>query len=179
MNPFTAGAIVLVLVIIAVYFGFTKHIPFTHGYRIKGVFSSAVTIRKNSPVRIAGVNVGKVTGVSRYKDSDASVVSMELQDKALPLHRDATMKIRPRIFLEGNFFVDLRPGTPASPTLHEGSTIGITQTAAPVQLDEVLTSLQSDARADLQEVLQVYGGALTQKPTAQDNAAAGPAACRA
>jgi ABC-type transporter Mla subunit MlaD len=174
MNPFTAGAIVLVLVIIAVYLGFTKHIPFTHGYRIKGVFSSAVTIRKNSPVRIAGVNVGKVTGVSRYKDSDASVVSMELQDKALPLHRDATMKIRPRIFLEGNFFVDLRPGTPASPTLHAGSTIGITQTAAPVQLDEVLTSLQSDARADLQEVLQVYGGSLTRKPTAQDNAQQDP-----
>jgi ABC-type transporter Mla subunit MlaD len=112
MNPFTAGAIVLVIVVIAVYFGFTKHIPFTHGYRIKGVFTSAVSIRKNSPVRIAGVNVGKVTGVSRYKNSDLSVVSMELQDKALPLHKDATMKIRPRIFLEGNFFVDLRPGRP-------------------------------------------------------------------
>ena len=116
MNPVTAGAIVLVIVVIAVYFGFTKHIPFTHGYRIKGVFTSAVSIRKNSPVRIAGVNVGKVTGISRYKNSDASVVSMELQDKALPLHRDATMKIRPRIFLEGNFFVDLRPGTPRSPS---------------------------------------------------------------
>ncbi|MDQ1373926.1 MAG: phospholipid/cholesterol/gamma-HCH transport system substrate-binding protein, partial [Actinomycetota bacterium] len=49
MNPFTAGAIVLVIVVIAVYFGFTKHIPFTHGYRIKGVFTSAVSIRKNSP----------------------------------------------------------------------------------------------------------------------------------
>ena len=36
MNPFTAGAIVLVIAVIAVYFGFTKHIPFTHGYRIKG-----------------------------------------------------------------------------------------------------------------------------------------------
>jgi phospholipid/cholesterol/gamma-HCH transport system substrate-binding protein len=174
MNPFTAGAIVLVLVVIAVYFGFTKHIPFTHGYRVKGVFTSAVSIRKNSPVRIAGVNVGKVTGISRYKNSDASVVSMELQDKALPLHKDATMKIRPRIFLEGNFFVDLRPGTPASPKLHEGSTIGITQTATPVQLDEVLTSLQSDARADLQDVLQVYGGSLTHKPTAQDNAQQDP-----
>ncbi len=174
MNPFTAGAIVLVLVVIAVYFGFTKHIPFTHGYRVKGVFTSAVSIRKNSPVRIAGVNVGKVTGVSRYKNSDASVVSMELQDKALPLHKDATMKVRPRIFLEGNFFVDLRPGTPASPKLHEGSTIGINQTATPVQLDEVLTSLQSDARADLQDVLQVYGGSLTRKPTAQDNAQQDP-----
>jgi len=75
-NPFRVGAIVLILAVIAVYFGFTKHIPFTHGFRVKGVFTSAVSIRKNSPVRIAGVNVGKVTGVSRYKGSDATVVSM-------------------------------------------------------------------------------------------------------
>jgi phospholipid/cholesterol/gamma-HCH transport system substrate-binding protein len=175
MNPFRAGAVVLVIAVIAVYFGFSKHIPFTHGFRMKGVFTSAVSIRKNSPVRIAGVNVGKVTGVSRYKDSDASVVSMELQDRALPIHKDATMKIRPRIFLEGNFFVDLRPGTPTSPTVHDGATIGISQTATPVQLDEVLTSLQSDARADLQQVLQVFGGALTQQPTAAQNAQQDPA----
>ena len=30
----------------------------------------------------------------------------------LPIHRDARLKIRPRIFLEGNFFVDLKPGSP-------------------------------------------------------------------
>jgi len=84
------------------------------------------------------------------------------------------MKIRPRIFLEGNFFVDLRPGTPNSPTVHDGSTIGINQTATPVQLDEVLTSLQSDARTDLQDVLRVYGGALTDKPTPQQDAQQDP-----
>ena len=30
----------------------------------------------------------------------------------LPIHADATAKIRARIFLEGNFYVDLSPGTP-------------------------------------------------------------------
>ena len=34
---------------------------------------------------------------------------MEIEDKGLPIHKDATLKIRPRIFLEGNFFVDLSP----------------------------------------------------------------------
>ena len=52
------------------------------------------------------------------------------------------MKIRPRIFLEGNFFVDLKPGTPAAPTLDDGDTIPITQTSTPVQLDQILTALQ-------------------------------------
>ena len=76
---------------------------------------------------------------------------MEINDAALPLHEDATAKIRPRIFLEGNFFVDLKPGTPGAPELDDGDTIKITQTATPVQLDEVLTSLQSDSREDLKD----------------------------
>ena len=78
---------------------------------------------------------------------------MELKDSALPLHEDATAKVRPRIFLEGNFFVDLKPGTPESPTLDSGDTIAITQTSTPVQLDQVLTSLQSDSREDLKQLL--------------------------
>ena len=43
--------------------------------------------------------------------------------------RDATAKIRPRIFLEGNFFVDLKPGSPGAPVLDAGDTIKVTQTA--------------------------------------------------
>ena len=52
--------------------------------------------------------------------SNAAVLVMELDDAALPLHEDATAKIRPRIFLEGNFFVDLKPGTPGAPELDSG-----------------------------------------------------------
>ena len=44
-----------------VFLGFTKHIPFTHGYQRQGASSSRPTRSgQNSPVRIAGVNVGKV-----------------------------------------------------------------------------------------------------------------------
>jgi phospholipid/cholesterol/gamma-HCH transport system substrate-binding protein len=165
-NPFTVGAIVLVVVVIITYFGFTKHIPFTHGFRLNAVFESANSIRINSPVRIAGVNVGKVTDVQRYKNTNAAQIQMEISDDGLPIHRDATLKIRPRIFLEGNFFVDVKPGTPEAPKLDDDdSPIPMTQTATPVQLDEVLTSLQSNARDDLQTVLQSYGGALELKPT--------------
>ena len=80
-------------------------------------------------------------------------MTLELQDAGLPIHEDATAKIRPRIFLEGNFFVDLQPGTPSSPTLEDGDTIKVTRTATPVQLDQVLTALQSDTRQDLRDLL--------------------------
>ena len=95
MNPFTAGVIVLVLAGIVTYAGFAKHVPFTHGFRFKAVFMNANEVKKNSFVRIAGVNVGKVVSISRYKDTNASVVEMEVQDKGLPIHSDAELKIRP------------------------------------------------------------------------------------
>jgi phospholipid/cholesterol/gamma-HCH transport system substrate-binding protein len=164
------GALVLLVAMAATYFGFTKHVPFTHGFRVKAVFPSANSIRKNSPVRIAGVNVGKVKKIERQDGTDAAVVTMEIDNKGLPIHKDATVKIRPRIFLEGNFFVDMQPGTPGAPTLGDDDTLPITQASTPVQLDQVLTALQQDTRKQLQSLLDNYGKALTAKPTpAQDS----------
>ena len=165
MSPVRAGLGIVVVSLVVVYFGFTKHVPFTHGFRVRAVFASAVNIRPSSPVRIAGVNVGKVAAVSRYGGSDVALVTLDLAQQALPLHTDATLKIRPRIFLEGNFFVDLQPGSPTAPVLHEGATIPITQTSDPVQLDQVLTALDSGTRSDLQDLLVGYGQALNQPPS--------------
>ena len=43
-----------------------------------------------------------------------------VDEEGLPLHEDATITIRPRLFLEGNFFLDLRPGSPSAPDLPDG-----------------------------------------------------------
>jgi len=164
------GVLALVILLPILYLAFTKAIPFTHGYQIHAIFPTAVNISPKSPVRIAGVEVGKVTNVESYGDgTEAAKVTMELQDKALPIHKDATMKIRPRLFLEGNFFVDLKPGSPSAGDLGEGGTIPITQTSDPVQIDQLLSALQANTRKSLQELLVGYGTALTEKPTkAQD-----------
>src|SRR3954452_2487019 len=163
-SAFKGGAVVLALLAVATYFGFTKHVPFTHGFRVNAVFPSANSIRKNSPVRIAGVNVGKGTKIQRQDGTNAAVVTMEIQKKGLPIHKDETVELRPRIFLEGNFFVDMEPGTPGAPTLGDNDTLPITQASTPVQLDQVLTALQQDTRSQLQQLLDTYGRALTAKP---------------
>ena len=147
-SPVKVGVIVLAVILVLTYFGFTKDMPFTHGYRLKAVVESANSIRPNSPVRIAGVNVGKVKTIERAPGTDMSIVVLEMQDKALPIHKDATVKIRPRIFLEGNYFVDLQPGTPAAPRLEQRRHASRSaRRRRPVQLDQVLTSLQADTRA--------------------------------
>jgi phospholipid/cholesterol/gamma-HCH transport system substrate-binding protein len=175
-NPVTIGLIALVVVVVVVFLGFTKDIPFTTPFEVRAVFQSANSIRVNSPVRIAGVNVGKVARVEPYGGSDAAVVVMKINKNGLPLHADATAKIRPRIFLEGNFFVDLTPGSPGAPVLSDNDTIKVTQTATPVQLDQVLTSLQSDTRTDLKHVLGGFDTALNSKPTAAEDRASDPSA---
>ena len=175
MSTVMIGLIAVVLIVVGAWLGFTKDIPLTKGHRVSAVFESATSIRKGSPVRIAGVNVGKVENIGRYQDTDMSVVEMEVSDEGLPIHKDATAKIRPRIFLEGNFFVELSPGTPGSPVLEDGDTIRVTQTSTPVQLDEVLTALQSDTREDLKTLLDEYGRALDGDP-ADSDAGASPVA---
>ncbi len=167
-NPVRYGVLLLVLILIGVYFGFTKHIPFKHGFRLKAEFSSALNIHAPSPVRIAGVNVGKVSSVTRQ--GNAGLVTMELEQGALPIHSDATAKIRPRTFLEGNWFVELKPGSPSASVVSSGYTIPITQTADPVQLDQVLDALNSDTRQNLQDFLIGFGNGLTRKPSPADNA---------
>jgi phospholipid/cholesterol/gamma-HCH transport system substrate-binding protein len=163
-----------VIIGVATYLGFTKDIPFTQPFTINAVFESANSIRVNSPVRIAGVTVGKVKSISAQEGTNAAVVQLQISDRGLPIHTDATAKIRPRIFLEGNFFVDMTSGTPSKPDLGNGDTIKVTQTSTPVQLDQVLSALQSDTRTDLKVVLHQVGIALGDKPTAAQNAAGDP-----
>jgi len=169
-NPITVGLIALVVIGLICYFGFTKNNPFSQPFQFKAVFSSANSIRLSSPVRIAGVNVGKVVKVEGQEGTNDAVVTMEMQNQGLPIHKDAELKIRPRIFLEGNFFVDLKPGTPQAPTISDGETIPAGQTAIPVQLDQVLTSLQLNTRKNLQVLLIELGSGLTAMPTAAENA---------
>jgi phospholipid/cholesterol/gamma-HCH transport system substrate-binding protein len=174
--------ILIALVIIGVYLGWTKEIPFESHYELKAVFANAVNIRKDSPVRIAGVNVGKVesvrsvcsTGDTDNCQSNYSEVTFTVDDNGQPIHSDAQVAIRPRIFLEGNFFIDLSPGSPSAHSLSSGSTIPMTQTSTAVQLDQILTSLQAPDRANLQKLLEGYGEALNHKPTAADDATQDP-----
>jgi phospholipid/cholesterol/gamma-HCH transport system substrate-binding protein len=165
VSAFQAGLIALVVIGVAVYLAFSKDIPFTRPFQLEAVFENSPPIQKGQAVRIAGVDVGKVSEVEPVGgDSPAVTVTMKLDDEALPLHRDAEIKVRPRIFFEGNVFFDLKPGTPSAPELEDGDTIPASQTSAPVQLDQVLGTLKANTREDLRRLLVGYGGALNGQP---------------
>ena len=161
MSPFKAGAIAAILIALGAYFGFTKSNPFADPYELNAVFENTNRLANRSPVRIAGVDVGKVVDIEPMADGSGLVrVKMEISDDGLPIKEDAELKVRSRLFLEGNYFVDVRPGTPNAPELGDGDTIGPDQTASPVQFGQLLTALQSDTREDLRTFLREYSSSL-------------------
>ena len=170
------GLALVVVLSIGTYLAFTKNVPWGGGTEIRAVFNSAQNLRPNSPVRIAGVEVGKVTKVeslaaaeeaeevdttSGNPNGSGAVVTMEIDDEGLPLKEDSSFELKPRLFLEGNLFVNVRPGSPSSPVAGSDFVFPPQQTTNSVQLDEVLTgAFQADTRRQLQIFLDQFGAAL-------------------
>jgi len=170
-TPYQVGLIALVVIVIAVFLGASKDIPFTRPFQLKAVFENSPPIHKGQSVRIAGVEVGKVSAVEpKGGDSPAVVVTMKLEDDALPIHKNAQIKVRPRLFFEGNLFFDVKPGTASAGDVEDGDTIPLSQTSAPVQLDQVLGVLKTDTREDLQKLLIGYGDAINGEPRSGEDA---------
>ena len=162
ISKLAAGAIGIAVLALFVYGGFTKFAnPFASQFTVHAIAPSSNSLRPNSLVRIAGVNVGKVTSVSSVPGSQYAEINMTLEDNGQPLHSDATFWIRPRIFLEGNFFVDVSPGSPNKPTVSSDHVFPLQQTREPVQFDQVLDTLQSNTRQNLQILLKQYGNAVS------------------
>jgi len=113
----------LLVVIVAVYFGFTKRIPFKHGFRLKrAVRPARSTSNRSPPVRIGRCQRGQgdghpAPGLDRAGE-DGNRIARAC--RCIPMR---PVKIRPRIFLEGNWFVELQPGSPSTNTLSSGATL--------------------------------------------------------
>ena len=116
MSPFRAGLVAVVVIAVGTYFAFSKEVPFESHYEVSAVFHSANNVKQRQPVRIAGVDVGQVVAIEHPEPGKArAVIRMRIEDEGRPVHTDARVKIRPRLFLEGNWLIDLEPGTRGQP----------------------------------------------------------------
>jgi ABC-type transporter Mla subunit MlaD len=175
VSNFAAGLIAAAVIFVVCYFVFGGSVPWAGSpFVLKAVFTTNTQLHIPSPVRIAGVDVGQVTSVTRIPNSDAATITMDIDPQGLPIHADATANIRSRIFLEGNFYIDLHPGTPNAPIISSGGTLPAANTAGPVQLDRILSALNSSARANLQTLLQGIGAALDRPSTPAEDATQDP-----
>jgi phospholipid/cholesterol/gamma-HCH transport system substrate-binding protein len=151
-NPLAVAALTILLAVAITYWAFNgKQIPFIHHFTMYAVVHNSVDIVPQSPVRIAGVNVGQVTGTSA--EGALTKIAFTLQSNGLPVHTDATITIRDRLFLEGGYYLALDPGTPSAPIAKDGYQIPLSNTAYPVQFYQLLSTFNSATRTSLENTL--------------------------
>src|SRR3954469_14339954 len=74
----TIAILFILLFTIGPYLAFTQHVPVSrHGYEVKATFPNSANIATNSPVRVAGVDVGKVISTSRDGDNTTATFTVD------------------------------------------------------------------------------------------------------
>src|SRR5688572_5938632 len=111
---------------------------FKKGYIINSSFKNAKELKKGDPVKMAGVEIGRVESI-RLADSQARV-AMKIEGKYV-LRTDSRASI---LFsgLMGQNFVSIEGGTTAAPRIEPG---GFIEALAQPDLNEIMTRLQSVA----------------------------------
>src|ERR687891_124815 len=88
ISNLAAGLLLIALAFCACWLAF-KGAPWKDSWELRAVVRQANELGPRSPVRVAGVEVGKVKEVEAG-EGNTSVVTLELKDDALPIHEDAT-----------------------------------------------------------------------------------------
>jgi phospholipid/cholesterol/gamma-HCH transport system substrate-binding protein len=136
----------------------------TDFYEIKAELptSQAVVPGQGQTVNIAGVKVGEVGEVDL--ENGRAVVLMQINEDYKPIHRDATVLLRPKTGLK-DMFLSLDPGTEAAGDIPEGGRVRVSNTLPDVNADDVLAQLDADTRSYLRILIDSGGTAFDDQAT--------------
>ncbi|WP_110206789.1 MlaD family protein [Nocardioides daejeonensis] len=126
--------------------------PWEDRYTVYAVFDEAAAISPGNgqEVRIAGVEVGDIRSAEVTRDGKAR---LELRiDSDQVVREDATLLLRPKSPLN-DMYIEISPGSTDAAKLGDGDTVPVEQTVSPVQVDDVLSHLDSNAQAALSSLL--------------------------
>lgn len=148
------GVIVIAVAALALFSAVTHNIPFlggTPGSVLRAEVDAANQVNARTPVRVAGVDVGKVEKVGRGNVPGTALVTMRITDDRLVVKRDARADIRWRTLLGGNMYIDLQPGSASSPELGD-TPIPRASTSSQVEFDD-MTQIFDGGTAEAQRTL--------------------------
>jgi phospholipid/cholesterol/gamma-HCH transport system substrate-binding protein len=161
-------AAILVLLVLSIFvagyilqkerlrFPFLQSAPFT----LNAEFSTAqaVTPGQGQSVRVSGVQIGQIGGVT-LKNGMADV-QMQIDEKYKKLiHTDASALLRPKTGLK-DMFIEVNPGSKSAPVAKPGWTMQVSNTNPDVNVDEILSALDGDTRQYLELLVNGAGQGL-------------------
>lgn len=125
------GAVVIIIAAAFVFFfQETAEIGPSQGYELKAKFSKIDGLNRGSPVRISGVQVGKVTDFALDPETYSAIVTMQIND-GIELPFDTAAVVSSESLLGGKF-LSLEPGADAE-MLQAGDLIEFTQSTPGIE----------------------------------------------
>ncbi len=121
---------------------------------------SGVLPGQGQAVTVSGVTIGEISGVSLKQGQP--IVTMKIDPQYSDrIYSNATVLLRPKTGL-ADMVAQLDPGSAHGGTrLHTGATLAAANTLPTVNLDEVLSQLDTDTRAELMTLVSNAGQALS------------------
>jgi phospholipid/cholesterol/gamma-HCH transport system substrate-binding protein len=130
-SEIVAGLIVLVAVALFLVFAFSRtHETTTDGYMLHAQFGSIGPLKVGSPVKIAGVTIGKVARTTLNQTTYAAVVDFTI-DPAVKIPKDSSAAIESASLLGGDY-LSIAPGG-SDTMLKPGAAIVVTQSAINIE----------------------------------------------
>ncbi len=121
---FKVGIFALIgLTILAIMILFLRDFRiFEKGYRFKVIFNYTAGLDKGAPVRVAGVEVGRVDAVNFLKDGFTKVELTLWIRQGIQIHEDATVFIS-TMGLLGEKYIEIAPGKGEAPLISKDSVL--------------------------------------------------------
>lgn len=126
-------------------------------YTVRAEFKDAAALRPNQQVKIAGVRVGTVEKLE-VTPHDTALATMKLDSAGAPVGAGARAFVRP-VNLIGEKYVDLDGGDTRRPQ-PSGTFIPLRRTGTPVELDDLIDTLDATTRTRLAILIDQNGRAL-------------------
>ncbi|GAA5163267.1 hypothetical protein GCM10023321_49880 [Pseudonocardia eucalypti] len=138
-------------------------LPWQKTMTIKAEFAEvpAVTTKSSQQVRIAGVEVGKITD-SEVTDRGTALLTLTIKGDQ-EIYSNAVAVLR-AVNPLNQMYVNIEPGGHPGNRLGDGATIPLQQTRKPVQTDQILDKFDPKAQAAITDLLSQSDVALASAP---------------
>jgi virulence factor Mce-like protein len=159
-SPLLVGAVTVLITVVAVFLSYNANqgLPFVPTYDIAVTVPDAAGLVRGNEVRVGGLRVGIVKAIAPVPGPGGRPVGrlfLQLDRRIQPIRSDTTMIVRPRSPL-GLKYLELTPGKHGKP-LPRNATLPLSRAKTPVELTDVLNSLDAPTRSNLRGALLALG----------------------
>jgi virulence factor Mce-like protein len=162
-SPVLVGAVTVIVVMVAVFLSYNANegLPFVPTYSLTANVPDANGLVRGNEVRMGGSRIGVVTDIETDPQDDGGVaanLTLDLDERIIPLPKDSTLIIRPRSAL-GLKYVEVTKGT-SKQGYPEGATIPLAASSTETkEIDDFFNMFDEPTRVGSRTNLETFGAA--------------------